>query len=86
MQRCQSDQADLMLDTWGWRCMCLADAEAVHHTLAGYQGASWPHWSATVQRLREDPAGAAVLAGQAGGRDGRPAVPLGWGDPRPPLA
>lgn len=83
MHRCQPDHADLMLDTWGWRFTRLAEAEAVYHKLAGYKGAHWPHWAATVRRLREEPAGAPVLPGQAGDRVRASALSLGWGEPPP---
>jgi len=51
MHRCNTSDADLLLDTWGWRCASLPEAVAIHRKLAGYQGAHWPNWEATRRRL-----------------------------------
>ena len=40
-----------MLDTWGWHCASLPEAVAIHRKLAGYRGAHWPDWEATLRRL-----------------------------------
>ena len=50
MQRCPREHADARLDTWGWRCAQLDEAQTIHRTLAGSTGATWPDWSATVHR------------------------------------
>ena len=51
MHRCSASAADLLLDTWGWRCTDLAEAVAIHRKLASYRGAQWPDWEATLRRL-----------------------------------
>jgi hypothetical protein len=51
MHRCNASGADLLLDTWGWRCVSLPEAVAIHRTLAGYRGVHWPNWDATLRRL-----------------------------------
>ena len=51
MHRCNASDADLLLDTWGWRCADLPEAVAIHRKLAGYRGAYWPDWTATLRRL-----------------------------------
>ncbi len=51
MHRCNMSDADLVLDTWGWRCTDLPEAVAIHRKLAGYRGAHWPNWEATLRRL-----------------------------------
>ncbi len=91
MQRCPPEHADLILDTWGWRLTQLAEAETLRHKLAGYKGASWPHWAATLRRLQASQAAATLSApspGQTVRHDtteqGWPTPPCGWGD-QPPL-
>ena len=51
MHRCNASDADLLLGTWGWRCASLPEAVAIHRTLAGYRGAHWPDWEATLRWL-----------------------------------
>jgi hypothetical protein len=51
MHRCNASAADLLLDTWGWGCTDLAEAVAIHRKLAGYRGARWTDWPATLRRL-----------------------------------
>lgn len=46
MHRCNASDADLLLDTWPWRFLDLAEAVALHRTLAGYHSARWPDWPA----------------------------------------
>lgn len=36
MHRCSASDADLLLDTWGWRFLDLFEAETIHRTLVGY--------------------------------------------------
>ena len=52
MHRCNASDADLVLDTWPWRFLDLAEAETVHRKLAGYRGARWLDWPATLRRLQ----------------------------------
>jgi hypothetical protein len=51
MQRCALDQADLILDGWGWQFTHLREAVRTYQKLTGYKGAAWPDWAATLQRL-----------------------------------
>jgi len=51
MQRCDSEQADLVLDGWGWCFTALRDAVTTYRKLAIYKGARWSDWTATLRRL-----------------------------------
>ena len=51
MHLCNASDADLLLDTRPWRCDDLAEAVAIHRKLAGYRGARWIDWEATLRRL-----------------------------------
>ena len=72
MQRCPREHADVRLDTWGWRCAQLDEAQTIHRTLAGSTGATWPDWSATVHRLAREAASPRRVVWSPGGEEDTP--------------
>ena len=51
MHRCNASDAGSPARHLGLACADLPEAVAIHRKLAGYRGAHWPDWEATLRRL-----------------------------------